>query len=222
MAFWPTDEYSAEPDREIVAALRPGLSNIPGSMLLCASSPYARKGELWTAYNRHYGKDDSPVLVWQAPTRVMNQRIPQRIIDEAYEADPAFASAEYGAQFRTDVESFVMREAVEACITQKVSRAVPRDGMHYFGFAEPSSGGSVDEMTLCVSHYDYSKQTVVIDALRGFKPPFSPEVVVQEFAQTLKTYHISTDCWRPVCWRVAQGAILQVWHPVRALLQNQI
>lgn len=46
LAFWPTDEHSAEPDREILNALRPGLSNIPGSMLLCASSPYARKGQL--------------------------------------------------------------------------------------------------------------------------------------------------------------------------------
>ena len=33
LAFWSVDEYSAEPDVEILAALRPGLDRVPGSML---------------------------------------------------------------------------------------------------------------------------------------------------------------------------------------------
>lgn len=45
IAFWPTDD-SAEPDREVLHALRPGMATIPGAMLLCASSPYARRGAL--------------------------------------------------------------------------------------------------------------------------------------------------------------------------------
>src|SRR5262249_48958075 len=46
IAFW-YDENSANPDEEVLVALRPGLITIPGAMLLCASSPYARKGALW-------------------------------------------------------------------------------------------------------------------------------------------------------------------------------
>jgi hypothetical protein len=38
MAFWPTDD-SAQPDYEILDALRPGMATIPRAMLLCASSP---------------------------------------------------------------------------------------------------------------------------------------------------------------------------------------
>ena len=44
--FWPHDD-AAEPDYEILNALRPGMATIPGAMLLCASSPYARRGALW-------------------------------------------------------------------------------------------------------------------------------------------------------------------------------
>jgi hypothetical protein len=161
IAFWPTDEFSAEPDKEILAALRPGMANIPGSMLLCASSPYARKGELWNAHRRHYGKDDSPILVWQAPTRVMNRRIPQRLIDEAMEADPCSAQAEYGAQFRTDVESFVMRKAVDACVTPSVVERPPEAGPRYFGFCDPS-GGSADEMTRNQEIFYPSEQATLI------------------------------------------------------------
>jgi hypothetical protein len=44
------------------------MATIPGAMLLCASSPYARRGALWDAHRRHFGKDGDPILVWQADT----------------------------------------------------------------------------------------------------------------------------------------------------------
>jgi hypothetical protein len=55
VAFWRSDETSANPDVEIMRALRPGLASIPGSMLLIASSPYAKRGELYGAFRRCYG-----------------------------------------------------------------------------------------------------------------------------------------------------------------------
>jgi hypothetical protein len=86
-AFW-RDENSANPDFEIFRALRPGLSSIPGAMLLNASRPYRRAGLLWTTYQRHYGKDSARVLVWQGSTAEMNPRVDLAIIAEAYAEDP--------------------------------------------------------------------------------------------------------------------------------------
>ena len=48
LAFWPTDN-AADPDYEVINAISPGMATIPGAMLLCASSPYARKGALGRA-----------------------------------------------------------------------------------------------------------------------------------------------------------------------------
>jgi hypothetical protein len=87
IAFWPTDD-AADPDYEVLNALRPGMATIPNAMLLCASSPYARRGALWDAYRKHHGKDD-PILVWTATTRAMNPTVPQHVIDAATERDPA-------------------------------------------------------------------------------------------------------------------------------------
>lgn len=188
IAFWPTSEFSAEPDREVLNALRPGMSNIPGSMLLCASSPYARRGALWDAYRRYFGKPDAP-LVWVAPTRIMNPRIPDRIINEAMERDPASAQAEYFAQFRSDVESYISREAVEACISKDVRERPPISGVIYSAFCDPS-GGSADSMTLAISHH--SSGIAVLDALREVRPPFSPEQIVADFATLLKSYKITS------------------------------
>src|SRR5262249_19693304 len=70
VAFWRADD-SANPDKEILTALRPAMATVPGALLLAISSPYSRRGVLWDAYRRHYGQDGD-VLVWQAPTRAMN------------------------------------------------------------------------------------------------------------------------------------------------------
>jgi len=187
IAFWPTDD-SAQPDYEILDALRPGMATIPNAMLLCASSPYARRGALWDAHRRHYGKDGDPTLVWQAPTREMNPTVPQRVIDEATERDPASAAAEYGAQFRSDVESFVNREALEACVSVGVRERPPISGVTYSAFVDPS-GGSADSMTLAIGHQE--ENVAVLDAIRERRPPFNPEDVVLEFSAILKSYRIS-------------------------------
>lgn len=182
-AFWRSDETSANPDHEIMRALRPGLATIPGAMLLNASSPYRKRGVLWDAFRRHYGKDDAPVLVWKAPTLDMNPSLPQSIIDEAYENDPEAASAEYGAEFRSDLSDFVQREVVDACVIPGRVE-LPKCGRHV-AFVDPS-GGSADAMTLGIAHTE--RDVAVLDAIRERKPPFSPEDVVAEFAATLKAY----------------------------------
>src|SRR6476661_131288 len=101
IAYWPVDELAAEPDFEVVNAIRPSMATIPNAMLLCASSPHARKGVLFDAHRKHFGQDNDPILVWQADTRSMNQTVPQAYIDQHVADDPARAAAEYLAQFRS-------------------------------------------------------------------------------------------------------------------------
>lgn len=187
MAFWPSED-SAQPDYEILDALRPGMATVPGAMLLCASSPYARRGALWDAHRRHFGRDADPVLVWQAATREMNPTVPQRLIDQATERDAASAAAEYGAQFRTDIESFVNRDAVEACVSMDVRERAPMLDVSYWAFVDPS-GGSADSMTLAIAHKE--DDVAVLDATRERRPPFSPEDVVDEFSALLRSYRVS-------------------------------
>lgn len=188
VAIWSTDEGSAEPDIEIINAIRPGMATIPGSMLLAASSPHARKGALWDAHRKHFGHDDDPVLVWQATTLEMNATVPRHIIDAALEDDPAKAGAEYLAQFRSDIESFVNRDAVEACVDRDARERPPTSSVRYFGFVDPS-GGSSDSMTLAIAHRD--REVAVLDAVREIRPPFSPQSAVEEFAKLLGSYHIT-------------------------------
>ena len=78
IAFWRVE--GANPDKEILAAIRPSMATIPNSLLLVISSPYARFGVLYEHHKDYYGKDDSEVLVWQAPTKLMNPTISKLFI----------------------------------------------------------------------------------------------------------------------------------------------
>jgi hypothetical protein len=183
-AFWMSDD-SANPDVEILNAARPALATTQGP-LIAISSPYARRGALWGTYKRHYGPNGNPaILVAQGATRDLNPDLPQSIIDRAMERDAAAASAEYLAQFRTDVEAFITREAVEACANAGVFERPPDRKHRYVGFVDPS-GGSSDAMTLAIAHTE--GKTQILDVVRERKPPFSPEAVVEEYAALLRTY----------------------------------
>ena len=70
-AFWMSDE-SANPDVEILNAVRPALATTQGP-LIAISSPYARRGALWDTYKKHFGPEGDPsILVAQGATRDFN------------------------------------------------------------------------------------------------------------------------------------------------------
>jgi hypothetical protein len=118
----------------------------------------------------------------------MNPLVPQATIDIAMERDPARAAAEWGAEFRTDVESFVSREVIEAAVSPGRRELPPVTGAHYVAFADPS-GGSADSMTLAIAHRD--DERAILDAVRERRPPFSPDGAVEEFAALLRSYRVS-------------------------------
>jgi hypothetical protein len=118
----------------------------------------------------------------------MNPTVPQSFIDQAYSEDEAHASAEFGAEFRKDIESFINREVVEACIVKGRRELPPRLGIRYGTFTDPS-GGSSESFTLSIAHEE--RGHVVVDAVREQRAPFDPDATVAEFAALLKDYGIS-------------------------------
>jgi hypothetical protein len=193
IAFWRSDE-SANPDNEIIAALRPGMATVPGALLLAISSPYARSGALWEAYRRHYGPEGDPaVMVWQSPSAQMNPTLPEHVLTDAFERDEVAAEAEFMAQFRRDIEALIVDEALGPCIVRDRRELPPLAGVPYRAFTDPS-GGSQDSFTLAIAHGEQrgGQMVAVLDVLRERRPPFSPDAVVEEFAALLHAYGCTT------------------------------
>jgi hypothetical protein len=75
LAFWRDDD-SANPDSEVLNAVRASMATFGSdAMVIAGSSPYARRGVLWDAFRRWFGKDDARNLVWRAATRTMNPTV---------------------------------------------------------------------------------------------------------------------------------------------------
>jgi hypothetical protein len=187
ISFWYSNEDAANPDKSILEAARPSMSSVPDAILLCASSPYSRKGELWEHFKRYYGDENSDVLIWKADTRTMNPTIRESEITQAYAKDFSWAAAEYGAEFRSDLEQFVQIETVMACVDLGVTERAPKPNTRYFAFCDPSGGGG-DAYAVAIAHRE--GELGILDAVRTRNPPFSPQSVTKEFADLVKSYGI--------------------------------
>jgi len=183
-AFLPTDD-AAQPDTELVRAVTPGLARVPGSLLLCISSPYAKRGVLWSAFQKWHGVENAPVLCWQAPTRVMNPTIAQETVDEALADDPAAARSEWLAEFRDDLESFIDTETLERCVIPARVQCAPKLGMHYTVAFDAALGGTAsgDSFTACALHQEGDH--MVIDHLIEVRPKFNPNAVIDRLVAEL-------------------------------------
>jgi hypothetical protein len=185
VAFWQSE--GSNPDSAVLSAIRPALGTVPGSMLLCASSPYARKGVLFDHHARYFGKNGSDTLIWQSATRTMNPTFSQRTIDAATEKDPADARAEYYAEFRDDVSGWADRALIEAAVQRGVTVRAPLPGITYKAFADPS-GGSKDSFTAAVAHAEGND--AILDCLIEVRAPFNPDEAVAQIADVLKSYGV--------------------------------
>jgi hypothetical protein len=186
LAFWSVD--GSNPDSEIVAAIRPSMLTVPNSMLLVASSPYAQRGALWEAYRKHYAKPGK-VLVWRAATTVMNPSIPQAEVDAALEEDPEKNKAEYLAQFRSDLESFVGIEVINAVTVQGRYELPPEVVKNPIAFIDVS-GGAADSHTAAIAFKNADNVAVLAALLE--KQGGNTEGVVQDFVALLRRYGVST------------------------------
>lgn len=193
--FWRSDN-SANPDTEIIEAVRPGLVTARGQ-LISLGSPYSRRGFVWNTFQRYFGKENQRILVAKGMTRLFNPTVPQAFIDAAFERDPLSAAAEWNAEFRSDVDAFVSPEVVDMCIVAGRHEIPYFSGSDYHAFVDPS-GGSSDSFTLAIATSRPSDdgseeyQIGVLCCLREYRPPFSPDTVVADIARTMRYYDLDS------------------------------
>lgn len=181
------DESSLNPDVELLNSIRPSMSTVPNSVLVAISSPYRKSGVLWTAFKRHFAREDDSVLVIQSPSTKLNPTLDDRVISDAYESDRAVALSEYGGQFRQDLESLFSVEAVESCIVPGRYELPFDKHTRYVAACDPSGGG-MDEFTLSICHLSESK-VIIQDLIRGYRSK-KPDAIVKEIAEILNKYRI--------------------------------
>lgn len=195
-AFWQAEDGS-NPASEVIGAIRPGLATLRGQ-LLCITTPFAKSGYVWDTFARYWGQDDARVVVWKAPSLVMNPLLDEAMIADALARDESAARAEWLAEFREDVSAFITREAIARVVVKGRSGDLPpriAEGGDYLVFADMASGAGQDSATLAICHAEQDDEggpvVVVVDAIREHRPPFDPGVVVAVFAELVRSYGLA-------------------------------
>jgi hypothetical protein len=186
--FAISEESKIKSDTELVRAVTPGLATTRGR-LIAISSPYARKGWSFRTFEKCFGKDAASILVWNAPSRRMNPTLPQSVVDDAIAEDLQAAKSEYLGEFRDDVAEFLPRSLIDALVMRGRRELVPRADISYFAFAD-LSGGRADDAALAIAHRAAGK--VVLDALKRYRPPFSPQEVIRLMVDELRKFNLRT------------------------------
>jgi hypothetical protein len=87
------------------------------------------------------------------------------------------------------VESFIDPDTIDNVVMPGQKELAPVPGIAYHAFVDPAGGSGGDSMTLAITHKDRDGY-VIVDAVREKRPSFSPDNVVSEFVQLLKTFRI--------------------------------
>ncbi len=208
VAHWWNDERHANPDSEVYAAVMPGMLGIPDAKLIAISSTYRRKGLLFETDKRQWGRDTitvngqtrpNRVLFWKAATwemrpveseehRALFPTFEEELADEKAK-DPSSFAAEYGSEYRADMEDYLSVEAVEACVV-KGRDTLPYDGKSvHRAFIDTAGGGGQDSLALCISKTTPTGAAVV--RLFEKRPPFDAEDAADTVKKILGEYGIT-------------------------------
>lgn len=186
LAFFRDLETSANPASEIISAISPAI--IPGGVIFGISSVFNRQGILWETHQKYFGKDGD-VLIWHAPTIIMNPLFSREKIDRERAKDPVSASVEYDSTWRDDITGLYSTEAIDAAMVHGRGDLPYLSGVKYVGFVDPS-GGRRDSAALAIAHREKNDHAIV-DLMLERKAPHDPVKVAEEFAALLHAYHLT-------------------------------
>lgn len=176
-------------DVEMLRAAR-GRVATTGGKLVVLSSPYAATGALYELHRKHYAREDSAILVWQAASPDMNPTLPADYLRRMADDDPEAYRSEVLGEFRSGVTAFLDPALLAYSVANGVHEVAPRTGVAYVAFADAASGSGKDAFTVAVAHSEGER--VLLDCCRAWEPPFNPSGVIAEVADVLRSYRVGT------------------------------
>jgi hypothetical protein len=193
-SFFHGDD-SANSDTELLISLRPSLATTGGMMML-TSSPAGMEGVVYRLHKRHYGPDGDPrTMVVQSDSLGLNPKLSKRVVERAYEDDPAAAESEFGGAFRQALAAYLERAIVERVVDRGVSARMVRPNTQYVAFVDVAGGSGADSFALAIGHKwtsdNNGREICALDALLEVRPPFDPDAVTASAAALLRTWNVN-------------------------------
>lgn len=206
--FFKTDSGRAL-DKQIQEAVRRGMVNFlrtghPRLVKISTPGIGGQTGELYEDWKRYSeeakkpaerGAGSADVLVWRAPSTVMNDQLREEDLAAERRKSPLVARREYDAEFIAAAEgAFLELDRIEAAVRSTPAALPPDSRWRYVAYVDASGGGR-DEFALGIGHTEDGAR-VRTDYVEGRARPLGQALelthVVADYAAILKHYRVAT------------------------------
>ena len=186
IAYWPTDEASAEPDVEVINAIKPGMATIPGAMLLCASVTARSQGRSLERVREalRQGQRSGAGVAGGDPRHERDgaadlHRRPHGGRPSTCQLPNIWRSSDPISK------PTCQREVVEACIGDYYELSPEAGRVATTHSSIRRAAAAATSFALAIGHREGNG--VVVDLVRERRPPFMPSQVIDEFIPLLKS-----------------------------------
>jgi hypothetical protein len=190
MAFWSHEETAANPEQEVIDALRPAMATLHNTKLVKISTPFAKEGILWDEFQQ---RNELSHLVWQVSTEQMNPAVTKEFLDKARQRNEETFKREHLGEFTDSVIGWITAEILDPSIVRGRGELPQMPNVTYAAALDPASRHN--DFALAILHLT-SEGLIVVDRVArwaGTKTAALPfEHVLEEIKSILDEYGINT------------------------------
>jgi phage terminase large subunit-like protein len=189
LAFWQHEETDANPEEEVLSALRPAMATFPTAKLIKISTPFRKEGILWREFQQRAELDH---LVWQMPSPEMNPTLLPSILEQERKHDEERFRREFLAEFTDQINAWITPETLEGCIVRGRTELPHVENATYAVAVDPALKCS--DFALAILHRQ-ADGAVVVDRVQTWtgkkNAPLGYERVCEEIARITKQYSMN-------------------------------
>jgi Terminase large subunit, ATPase domain len=208
MAFWCHEETAANPEREVIEALRPGMATLYNTKLVKISTPFRKEGILYDEFQQ---RNELEHLVWQVTTEEMNPAVTKQFLDKALQRNPETFNREHLAVFTDSISGWITPEILDPCIARGRRELPPVRDAIYAAALDPASRHN--DFAFAILHRSPDGMIVVDRVARwtGTKSaPLAFESVLGEIKSILDDFGINSAVGDQWCSDVIRQYLLKL------------
>jgi hypothetical protein len=208
MAFWRHEETAANPEHEVLDAIRPAMATLSNTKLVKISTPFRKDGIIWREFLQRRDLDH---LVWQLSTEEMNSAVPKDFLDKERRNNEQTFRREYCAEFTDNTLGWIPPEILEPCI-QRGRRELPCvSSGTYVAAIDPAFHH--DDFAFAVLHRSDEGMMTVAYLARWTgtkKVPLNVQPICELIHEVLERYGINTLFGDQYCFAVIKQQLAKL------------
>jgi hypothetical protein len=201
IAFWRHEDTAANPEQEVIDAIRPAMATLYNTKIVKISTPFRKDGILWREFQK---RTELRHLVWQLSTEEMNPAVSKQFLEDARQDNEQTFRREHLAEFTDNVLGWITPEILEPCVLRGV-RELPRvSSGTYVAAVDPAFRSS--NFGFAVVHRSDAGAITVVHAHRWSTKTVPPnlDLIAAQVSEVLRRYDLDTLVGDQYCFPVLQ------------------